>query len=194
MPAQLDARAQSPALCRRSEGWVLFWFVFPPPFFISPVLFVSLALWVGIAATCWLSDSWADCPLTVPSPEQKGRRGSLSVCPQLLLLCLWKTLGPSQPLLPPVGRRELKLSSRTALPLGCSRQGVDLPAGKGLPWPAATPAPCYRASSPVVFLEGPFTATSVGGESTGGRGALVARSGHLPWWRGASSSPPGLFP
>lgn len=69
--------AQSPALCRRSEGWVLFWFVFPPPFFISPVLFVSLALWVGIAATCWLSDSWADCLLTVPSPEQKGRRGSL---------------------------------------------------------------------------------------------------------------------
>lgn len=82
----------APALCRRSEGWVLFWIVFPPPFFISSVLFLSLALWVGIAATCWLSDSWADCPLTVPSPEQKSRRGSPSVCPYLLLPCLWKAL------------------------------------------------------------------------------------------------------
>lgn len=172
MPAQLDARAQSPALCRRSEGWVLFWFVFPPPFFISPVLFVSLALWVGIAATCWLSDSWADCPLTVPSPEQKGRRG-LSVCPQLLLLCLWKTLGPSQPLLPPVGRQELKLSSRTALPSVAAEREWTSPLAKACLGLLPLLLPAYSASSPVVFLEGPFTATSVG---------VKAQEGGEPWW------------
>lgn len=119
--------AQSPALCRRSEGWVLFWFVFPSPFFISPVLFVSLALWVGIAATCWLSDSWADCPLTVPSPEQKGRRGSpssaLNSC-----FCVSGRLWPfSKPLLPPVGRQELKFfKDCPALQLAAEREWNSL--------------------------------------------------------------------
>lgn len=163
MPAQLDGPSPSPALCRRSEGWALFWFVFPPPFLISPVLFVSLALWVGIAATCWLSDSWANCPLTVPSPEQKSRRGSPSVCPHLLLLCLWKALALLKT--PSAFSGEARASRSCLQGLSCpsvgSREGVELPAGNGLPWPIATLAPAYRASSPVVFLDSPFTATSV---------------------------------
>lgn len=135
--------AQSPALCRRSEGWVLFWFVFPSPFFISPVLFVSLALWVGIAATCWLSDSWADCPLTVPSPKQKGRRGSPSVCPQLLLLCLWKTLALLKTPSASSGEARAEVLQELPCPSVGSREGVELPAGKGCVWPVATPAPLW---------------------------------------------------
>lgn len=70
MPAQLDPPSPGPqplllagpsTLGRRAGGSV--WFVFPPPhFFISPVLFVSLALGVGVATVCWLSDFGADCP------------------------------------------------------------------------------------------------------------------------------------
>lgn len=66
MPAQLDAPGlvPSPSYWPDPPPWaggqgVLFWFVFPPPhffFFSFPVLFVSLALGVGVATTCWLSD------------------------------------------------------------------------------------------------------------------------------------------
>lgn len=65
MPAQLDPPALVPSPCYWLDPppWaggrgILFWFVFPTPlFFISPVLFVSLALGVEVATTCWLSDS-----------------------------------------------------------------------------------------------------------------------------------------
>lgn len=64
MPAQLDAPGLVPSPSYRPDPppWaggqgVLFWFVFPPPHFFSfPVLFVSLALGVGVATTRWLSD------------------------------------------------------------------------------------------------------------------------------------------
>lgn len=75
MPAQLDPPGPSTQPCAGDQrAGLCFGLSFPPPFFIlppPPVLFVSLTLWVGIAATCWLSDSRADCPLTVPSPSRK---------------------------------------------------------------------------------------------------------------------------
>lgn len=57
MPAQLDTPSPSPCYWPDPPPWaggqgILIWFVFPPPFFISLVLFVSLALGVGIPATC----------------------------------------------------------------------------------------------------------------------------------------------
>lgn len=138
MPAQLDAPGASTQPCAGDQrAGLCFGLSFPPPFFISPVLFVSLTLWVGIAATCWLSDSRADCPLTVPSPEQKSRRGRPSVCPYLLLPpCLWKALALLKPLPLPVERQELKLSSRTALPLGGQQRGSGTPCWQRLAWPA----------------------------------------------------------
>lgn len=42
--------------------------------------------------------------------------------------------------------------------------------------------PAYSASSPVVFLEGPFTATSVG---------VKAQEGGEPWWQGQATCPGG---
>lgn len=157
MPAQLDAPRPAPAVRRGGAGFCLLCL---PPISHFPVLFVSLALWVGIAATCWLSDSWADCPLTVPSPEQKSRRGSPSVCPHLLLLCLWKALAL---------HKTLSASSGEARAAAVFKDcpALQLAAGRG--WPGLAEAclgplplllPAYRASSPVVFLEGPFTATS----------------------------------
>lgn len=93
MPAQLDAPSPSPQPCAGDQrAGLCFGLSFPPPFFISPVLFVSSTLWVGIAATCWLSDSRADCPLTVHSPEQKSRREVPPYALNLLLPCLWKAL------------------------------------------------------------------------------------------------------
>lgn len=164
MPAQLDAPSPSPQPCAGDQrAGLCFGLSFPPPFFISPVLFVSSTLWVGIAATCWLSDSRADCPLTVHSPEQKSRRGSPSVCPYLLLPCLWKALALLKTPSASSGeaRAEAVCLHGLPCPLVGNRKGVELPAGKGLPWPVvATCSPAYGASSPEVFLEGPFTATS----------------------------------
>lgn len=73
MPAQLGPPSPRPSPRHRLHPppWaggqgVLFWFVFPVPpfffFFIFPVTFVSLALRVGIATTCWLLDFWAVAP------------------------------------------------------------------------------------------------------------------------------------
>lgn len=67
MPAQLDPPSPGPqplllagpSALAGGQG-VLFWFVFPlPHFFFSPVFFVSLALGMGVATFCWLSDFWA---------------------------------------------------------------------------------------------------------------------------------------
>lgn len=73
MPAQLDPPSPGPSpryrldpLPRAGGQGVLFWFVFPvPPFFFFsffPITFLSLALRVGIATTCWLLDFWAVAP------------------------------------------------------------------------------------------------------------------------------------
>lgn len=91
----------------------------------------------------------------------------------------------SKPLLPPVGGQELKLSSRTALPFSWQQRGSGTPRWQRLALaccyscpPPTPPTPAYRASSPVVFLEGPFTATSV---------RVEAQEGGSPGGSGASS-------
>lgn len=80
-----------------------------------------------------------------------------------------------------------------ALELAAERERNSLPAKAclGLLLPLLLSA--YGASSPVVFLEGPFTATSVRVEARKDGSPGMARSGHLPWWQWAVALPhPGL--
>lgn len=129
MPAQLEAPSPSPSPVLKIRGLASVLVCLSHPHFSSPppVLFVSLTLWVGIAATCWLSDSWADCPLTVLSPEQKSRRGRPSVCPYLLLPCLWKALALLKTPVASSGEARAEAVSRTALPLSRQQKGSGAP-------------------------------------------------------------------
>lgn len=154
-----------------------------PPISHFPVLFVSLALWVGIAATCWLSDSWADCPLTVPSPEQKSRRGSPSVCPHLLLLCLWKALAL---------RKTLSASSGEARAAAVFKDcpALQLAAGSGWPGRQRLALALCRSCSPPTglaplwsFWKVPSQPPVLGWKHRKDGSPGVARSGHLPWWQ-----------
>lgn len=130
MPAQLDPPGLGPqrlllagpsTMGRRSGGSVL---VCPPPPHIFFISLFCLLVWHwgwGVATTCWLSDFWADCPLTGPSSEQKSRRGSPSICPPPIcpLPHPWRALT----CLRLGGRQGLKLSSRTVLPFSWRQEG-----------------------------------------------------------------------
>lgn len=131
MPAQLDPPDLGPqrlllagpsTMGRRSGGSVLVCLLSPPPiFFIS--LFCLLLFWHwgwGVATTCWLSDFWADCPLTGPSSEQRSRRGSPSRCTPTHMPA---PISPEGSDLPQAGRQGLKLSSRTTLPFSRGQEG-----------------------------------------------------------------------
>lgn len=137
------------SLSRRSG--VLFRIVFPPhpPFFHFPC-FLCLALGVGVAASHWLSDSWAGCPLTVPSPEQKSRRGSPSVC----LASCFLVPGGLWPASIREARADAVFKDCCALQLA-ARRGMEL-SWERLPWPVATLAvsPAGLTLPPVVFREG----------------------------------------
>lgn len=144
---------------------------------------------MGIAATCWLSDSRADCPLTVPSPEQKSRRGSPS-CARTSCSRVSGRLWPfSKPLRPPVGRQGLKLSSRLPCPqLATEREWSSCWQRLALA-AVATGSPAEGlASSPVVLLEGP-SQPPVWRPRTR-EPAAVARAGRLPWWQWNFLIPP----
>lgn len=94
-----------------------------PLFFISPVLFVCLALGVEVATTCWLSDSGL-CPLTIPSPKKKSTRGYPSICPpHLLLPCPWRALACLRIPSASGGEEQAELSSGTVLPFSWQQEG-----------------------------------------------------------------------
>lgn len=127
MPAQLDPPSSCPqplllagpsTMGRRSGGSVLVCLPPCPHFFISLFCLLVWHWGWGVAATCWLSDFWADCPLTGPSSEQKSRRGSPSEYPPPPTSVSLEGSG-----LPGVGRQGPKLSSRTALHFSWRQEG-----------------------------------------------------------------------
>lgn len=132
---------------------VLFRFVFlPPHIFISLILFVSLALGVGLLQLAGFQ-TFGQIALTDPNPEQKSRRGSPSLRTQPPA-----SRSPEGSGLPQARRQGRScLQGLPACPSAGAGRGVEFHSTRASLDPLPLLLLTGKASSPEVFREGSET-------------------------------------